>query len=218
MVVCAKNEEKYIEKCLKCLKRQTLKPEIVVIDGRSKDKTVPIARRYADNVVVDNGKGISEARNLGWKVAKGDIVAYCDADCLPTEDWVEKISKLMDNNICIFGPIVPYEGRSQLKVALKIWGNLFMGASSFFKYPCICAANVAFKKMVFKKHRFRYDMLEDFDIGNRLRKIGRVRFFKELYMPISARRFTTGFHRIAFKFYLLNYFRLKLGKKMKSYL
>lgn len=217
IVVCAKNEEKYIGGCLRNLTKQTVKPEIIVVNGHSTDKTVSIAKRYADKIVEDKGTGISDARNTGWKVAKGDIVAYCDADCLPHRDWVKNIIKRMDGNICVFGPLIPYEGKAEVKIGLKVWGDIFMEASSIFKYPCICAANVAFKKEILKEHPFRYEILEDFDLGNRIRKEGKVKFYRDLYMPISTRRFKKGFHRLAFKFYLLNYFRLKCGKKMEPY-
>ena len=217
VVVCAKNEEKVIGNCLKNLLRQTVRPEIIVIDGHSTDKTVSIAKKYADKIVEDHGKGISDARNIGWKVAKRDIVAYCDADCLPHKDWVKNILKHMDNNICVFGPLIPYEGETRIKIGLKVWGDMFLKTSSIFKYPCLCAANMALKKSILKKHPFRYEILEDFDLGNRIRKVGKIKFFRDLYMPISTRRFKKGFHRMAFKYYLLNYFRLKRGKKMKPY-
>jgi len=115
VVVCAKNEEKFIEDCLKCLKNQTIKPEIIVIDGHSKDKTFSIAKKYADKIVKDNKKGIADARNLGWKIAKGDIVAYCDADCLPQKNWVKNILRYMKGNVCVFGPLIPYEGLTRVK-------------------------------------------------------------------------------------------------------
>jgi len=218
VVVCAKNEEKYIKKCLQCLKRQTMKPEIIVVDGNSTDKTYDIAKKYADKIVREKKhEGIAKARNLGWKTAKGDIIAYCDADCLPPNDWIEKISKLMKDNICIFGPLIPYDARIEARIGLKVWGDLFLRAISKLDYPCICASNAAFKKEILKKHPFRLNFLEDFDLGNRLRKVGKVKCCKELYMLISARRFKKGFHRTAFKYYLLNYFRLKLGKKQKMY-
>jgi glycosyltransferase involved in cell wall biosynthesis len=218
VVVCAKNEEKYIKKCLVCLKKQTMKPEIIVVDGNSTDKTYNIAKKYADKVVHEKkNEGIAKARNLGWKTAKGDIVAYCDADCRPPADWIEKISKLMKDNICIFGPIIPYDAKIEARIGLKVWGDLFLRAISKLDYPCICASNAAFKKEILKKHPFRLNFLEDFDLGNRLRKVGKVKFCKELYMLISARRFKKGFHRTAFKYYLLNYFRLKMGKKQKIY-
>jgi glycosyltransferase involved in cell wall biosynthesis len=217
VVVCAKNEEYYIENCLKCLKNQTLKPEILVVEGHSTDRTFSIAKKYADKVVKDNKKGIADARNLGWKVAKGDIIAYCDADCLPPKDWIEKISNLMKDNICIFGPIIPYEGKTKVKIGLKVWGDIFLKLSSALKYPCLCAANMAIKKSILKRYPFRLNFLEDFDLGNRIRKAGKVKFYRKLYMPVSTRRFKKGFHRTAFKYYLLNYFRLKSGKKMKPY-
>ena len=218
VVVCAKNEEKYIGKCLKCLKKQTLKPEIIVVDGHSSDRTVEIAKKYADKIVREKkARGISYARNLGWKAAKGDIVAYCDADCLPPEEWVEKISRLMKDNICVYGPIIPYDARIEARIGLKVWGDLFLSATSKFKYPCICGSNVAIKKEILKKHPFRLNFLEDFDLGVRIRKAGKVKFYRQLYMFISARRFKKGFHRTAFKYYFVNYLRLKFKKKQKTY-
>jgi glycosyltransferase involved in cell wall biosynthesis len=218
VVVCAKNEEKYIGNCLKMLRKQTLKPEIIVVEGHSKDRTYQIAKKYADMVVRDKKKGIADARNLGWKIAKNEIIAYCDADCLPPKDWVEKISKFMNGNICIFGPIIPYEGKLSVKINLKIWGDLFLNISSLVGYPCLCAANLAIKKEILKKYPFRLNFLEDFDLGDRIKKVGKVKFFRELYMPISPRRFEKGFFKVAFKYYLINYFKLKFKKKkLKTY-
>ena len=118
---CDRNEEKVIEDCLQCLKNQTLKPEIIVVDGHSTDKTVSIAKRYADMVVFDNKRGISDARNVGWKTAKGDIIAYCDADCLPPKDWIEKVAKYIDDNFCIFGPQIPYDAGIKRQISFAIF-------------------------------------------------------------------------------------------------
>jgi glycosyltransferase involved in cell wall biosynthesis len=218
VVVCTRNEEKYIKRCLESLKNQTIKPEIVIVDGHSTDRTVSIAKKYADRIIQDNGKGISDARNIGWKNASNDIVAYCDADCMVPSNWVETIQNSMNGNVCIYGAIIPYEGKFKVKMGLKVFGDMFLEASYFFKYPCICAANMAVKKSMLKKHPFRFKMLEDFDMGNRLRKFGKVTFCKDMYVFISTRRFNESFHRLAFKYYLLNYFRLKLGREMTSYL
>ena len=217
VVVCTKNEEKYIKRCLECLKKQTVKPEIIVVDGHSTDGTIKIARKYADKIVEDNKKGIADARNVGWKNAKGDIVAYCDADCMIPTNWVENIEYRMKGNVCVYGPIIPYEGKLRVKLGLRVWGSMFLRASNIVRYPCICAANMAVKRSILKRYPFRYNMLEDFDMGNRLRKVGKVRFYKDLLLLISTRRFKKGFHRLAFRYYLLNYFRLRRGKEMKSY-
>ena len=220
VVVCARNEEKYLGKCLECLKNQTVKPEIIVIDGHSTDKTILIAKKYTKKVFKEKkNRGIAYARNLGWKKATGNIVAYCDADCLPPKQWVERISKLMKDNVCVFGPIIPYDAKIEARIGLKVWGDLFLSAISKLNYPCICASNAAFKRNILKKYPFRLDFLEDFDLGNRLRKVGKVKFYRQLYMFISARGFNKkGFHRTAFKYYLVNYIRLKLGKEQKKYM
>jgi glycosyltransferase involved in cell wall biosynthesis len=59
VIVPALNEETYIEACLKSISRQTLPRnsyEIIVSDGGSNDRTVEIARKYADRVIVSTEK------------------------------------------------------------------------------------------------------------------------------------------------------------------
>jgi len=215
-VVCAKNEEKYIEKCLKCLKNQALKPEIIVVDGHSTDKTFSIAKRYADKVVKDNRKGIADARNVGWKVAKNNIIAYCDADCLPPKDWIENISKFMNDNICISGPIHPYDGDTLMKVYFKLWTNWMTRFYGFLGLQYIWGPNMIFKKEILRKYPFRVNVLEDYDLVKRIRKVGKVKFFKQLLMPVSARHLKYGFHISALRFYARNFLRLKFGFKEKA--
>ena len=213
VVVVAKNEKGFIENCLKCLKNQTLKPEIIVVDGHSTDGTFEIAKKYADKVVKDHKKGVADARNVGWKIAKGDVIAYCDADCLPPKNWVEKISKYMNGNLCVFGPQIPYDAGIKRQITYKVWQNLFVRLCSYVDYPIVCAANAAFKKSALKRFPFRLKVIEDFDVGNRMKNYGKVKFCKDLYMFSSARRFGKSFTLVGFRDYLLNYFRLKLGRK-----
>ena len=216
VIVCAKNEEKIIENCLKCLKNQTLKPEIIVVDGHSTDDTFKIAKRYADKIVKDNRKGVADARNIGWKIAKNNIIAYCDADCLPPKDWVEKISKFMDDNICISGPVYPYDGDALMKVFFKFWANWMTRFYGFLGLKYIWGPNMIFKKKILERYPFRVNILEDYDLVKRIRKVGKVKFLKELYMPVSARHLKYGFHISVLRFYVRNFLRLKFGFKDKS--
>jgi len=218
VVVAAKNEEKFIGKCLEALHRQTLKPEIIVIDGKSTDKTASIARRYADKVISDNGRGIAYARNLGWKNSKGDIVAYCDADARPRPDWVENIARLMKNNAAVHGPLVLYDGGRKAGLNIKIWADWFMRLGSKARYPILCAANAAFKKEFLKRYPFRFNApLEDFDVGMRMKRAGRVKCFTELTMPVSSRRYEHRFYSGTAVCYLRNYWRIKTGREPKNF-
>jgi len=217
VVVIAKNEEGYIEDCLKRLRNQTLKPEIIVVDGHSTDKTFSIAKKYADKVVKDRKKGVADARNLGWETAKGDIIAYCDADCLPQKDWVEKISKLMKDNICISGPLYPYDGDSLMKIQFKIWTNFVTRFFCFLGFHHIWGPNMIFKKDILKKYPFRVNFLEDYELIRRIRRIGKIKFLKDILMPVSVRHFKYGFFFSVIKFYAPSYFRIKLNRKLKFY-
>ena len=216
VVVITKNEEKFIGHCLRALKNQIVKPEIIVIDGLSKDKTVKIAKKYTNKIISDKGKGISHARNLGWKNASSNIIAYCDADARPKKDWTKKILKYMNNYLCISGPITPYDGSKKVKRDLRLATNYFYRFLNRINYTCIIGPNMIFKRSALKKHPFRAGAIEDFELGNRLRKHGKVAFFKDLIMPISSRRFEESFYRLVLKHYIVNFIRLKLKKKTKT--
>lgn len=90
VVIPAYNCEKYIERCIKSVLKQTYKNiEIIVIDDGSTDRTEEICNRLVlenKNIVykrVVNG-GCSAARNLGIKMANGKYIAFLDSD-----DWLD---------------------------------------------------------------------------------------------------------------------------------
>ena len=86
VVVCVKNSEATIEDCLKSIEKND-PLEIIVVDGNSTDETVKIASRYTDKIYSDEGKGLAYARQLGAEKARGDYIAYIDADTrLPNRD------------------------------------------------------------------------------------------------------------------------------------
>jgi glycosyltransferase involved in cell wall biosynthesis len=97
VIIPAYNEEKYIRKCLDSLLTQTYKDvEIIVIDDGSTDKTLKILRDYEKKyenvkILTQKHKGPGEARNLGAKEAKGEILALVDADMEFDERYIEKL-------------------------------------------------------------------------------------------------------------------------------
>lgn len=103
VIVPMYNVEKYISQCLESLIKQTYKNlEIIVIDDGSTDQSLNIAKRYAkyDNrvkVYSFANAGVSEARNRGLRLAKGDYIAFVDSDDWTAEDMyrilVEKMIK-----------------------------------------------------------------------------------------------------------------------------
>src|SRR5438045_4648412 len=98
VVVPARNAAATIEAQVRALSAQTYDGdwEIVVVDNASTDATAEIVARWADRLpamrVVEAGgrASVGHARNAGTAYARGELVAYCDADDEATPEWLEE--------------------------------------------------------------------------------------------------------------------------------
>ncbi len=78
-----KNEEKYLEDCLKAMSpiREAVPSELIVVDTGSTDRTVEIAEQYADQVLhFEWCDDFSAARNVSLEAASGEWFLYLDGD------------------------------------------------------------------------------------------------------------------------------------------
>lgn len=112
IIVPVYNTADYIENCLNSLIRQTYDNlEIILINDGSNDDSYSICRRYEniDKRVVflsKNNSGVSDTRNLGIEISKGDYVLFVDSDDYILEDHVEVLLKGIlkyKADICIAG-------------------------------------------------------------------------------------------------------------------
>lgn len=88
------NEEKYIEKCLDSVKRQTYPHiELIVVNDGSTDKSAKLAKRYADVFIHQKHNGPGVARNKAAKEAKGKILIFIDADMYLDDKYIENLVK-----------------------------------------------------------------------------------------------------------------------------
>jgi glycosyltransferase involved in cell wall biosynthesis len=79
VVVCARNEEPRIEACLRSIAANN-PDEILVVDGRSEDRTAEIAEAYATRVIRSDTGSLSRDRQVGIDASVHDHVALIDAD------------------------------------------------------------------------------------------------------------------------------------------
>jgi len=93
VIIPAYNEEKYLKKCIDSIRKQDYgdEIEIIVIDDGSKDRTVEIAESEGVKLLKQEHKGAGTARNWGASAAKGEILAFIDADMYLQEDTIEKL-------------------------------------------------------------------------------------------------------------------------------
>ena len=86
VIIPVYNVEPYLEQCLDSVINQTYKNlEIICINDGSTDNSLKILEKYQkkDNrikLINQKNKGLSEARNAGLDVAKGEYIAFVDSD------------------------------------------------------------------------------------------------------------------------------------------
>lgn len=107
VVVATLNRVEKLRKCVECLLGQNaqLDFELIVIDNGSTDET----SAYLDAVVREERahvqvvtrremkRGLATARNAGWRIARGDIVAFTDDDCYVPEGYADSVVEVFDD-------------------------------------------------------------------------------------------------------------------------
>src|ERR1039458_2768165 len=115
LIICAYNEEKYIGRCLKSVLNHAPDNllEVLVVNNASTDKTAEIAARYPGVRVIDeSSKGLTKARQRGLMEAKGDLLAFVDADSQMPQNWFSIVNKefTKDPNLAFLsGPYIYYD-------------------------------------------------------------------------------------------------------------
>ena len=93
VIIPAYNAAATLTDCLTALAHQTTARamyEIIVVDDGSTDATCPIAASSSDvQVIAAAHRGAAAARNVGARAAGGEMLLFTDADCAPTENWIE---------------------------------------------------------------------------------------------------------------------------------
>jgi glycosyltransferase involved in cell wall biosynthesis len=102
VIVPALNEESVIGRCLASLKQQRLPQgafEVIVVDNGSIDRTAEIARSFGGSMPVTvlerRGVRIAALRNFGAARARGQYLAFLDADCVAPKHWLQQAIDLL---------------------------------------------------------------------------------------------------------------------------
>lgn len=162
------NEEEFIREAIASVLGQTLPDwELLLVDDGSADASSQIARRYAEQypdkvryLEHENheNRGMSASRNLGIRHARGEYVAFLDADDVWLPHKLARQVELMDSNpeaALLFGHTLHWYSWSgyfknkkrdfTLRLSVPLGtvvqppSLLFHFLGNFAEYPCMCS-------------------------------------------------------------------------------
>src|ERR1041384_5139232 len=91
VIVPVWNDAERLGHCLHALEKQTYPAEsyeVIVVDNGSTDSVACLVAAYGRaRLVSEQRPGSYAARNTGLNLARGQVIAFTDADCLPAPDW-----------------------------------------------------------------------------------------------------------------------------------
>lgn len=197
VVIPAFNEEAYLPTTLSCVRDAIsacrCSAELIVVDNESADRTGEVARSFGARVVHKAVHNISRVRNAGASAARGDVLAFVDADTIVPSYFLERVAEAMGDPACFGGSanIVHTPTSKLLRAYLKAWRwlgarlDMAQGAAQFCRRS-------AFDLLT--GYDESYFMGEDVDFYWRLQKLsakagGHLSFLRDVKVVPSARRF-----------------------------
>ena len=99
VIVPIYNAASYLQETLDSILASTYRPvEVVMVDDGSKDNSLSIAKSYCEQhpecqVIAQENKGVSAARNTAIRAAKGTYILPVDADDKIADTLIEKAVK-----------------------------------------------------------------------------------------------------------------------------
>jgi glycosyltransferase involved in cell wall biosynthesis len=99
VVIPAHNEERYLRRTLDALKQQDYHWfEIIVVANGCTDCTVEVAKGQCNRLITLSKKSLGVARNLGARLAKGELLLFLDADTVLERGALRKIAEEFSRN------------------------------------------------------------------------------------------------------------------------
>jgi glycosyltransferase involved in cell wall biosynthesis len=199
IVICTLNRVSCLPQAL--ARWNTLPPgeipfELILVDNGSNDGTAAVLEEFSQQTPLDVAvarqplRGLSRARNTGWPLARGKIVAFTDDDCYPAEDFIAALSAAFaDSAVDYVGGRVLLFDPDDYPITIQTRADhVSFPAHLFVKAGLIHGANFACRRRVLDALRgfdkqlgagARIPSGEDFDFQNRASCAG----FAGIYDP-----------------------------------
>lgn len=207
IVIPAYNEEVLLGRCLDSIERALVRTdltkddyELIVVNNASTDRTREIALSRGARVVDEPRKGVTRARNAGFRAARGDIIVHPDADTHVPDEWLSIILDEFARSPRLVALTGPFR-YDDLPPVRRFLTDVYNGAAYVMHhlnhYPfrvgaVIQGGNYAVRRDALEKiggYNVNIEFYgEDTDTARRLAKIGDIKWTWRLYTYSSGRR------------------------------
>ncbi len=137
IVICTRDRPHLLEGCLQALAALTYPNlEILVIDNApTSPATEQLCQQYPVRYAREDRPGLDLARNTGWQLANGSLVAYTDDDARPDPGWLDEMAAVLSQPhvMAATGPVLPCELVTPAQIAFE---DSYGGMSHGFEYHC----------------------------------------------------------------------------------
>lgn len=102
VIVPCYNGSQFIAETIASVLNQTYPTfELIIVNDGSSDNSVEVIDQFKDeriSLINKKNSGVSDSRNVGLNVAKGEFIIFLDADDLIQNDFLEKSVRIFKNN------------------------------------------------------------------------------------------------------------------------
>ncbi len=232
VIIPALNEEKFLPKLLDSLSHQHFTDfEVIVVDGKSKDKTVSVATTYIGkvpnlSVVVADHASLPYQRNFGADRAKGEWFVFIDADTVVYSYTLERLhAHVATSEDAFFTTWFSPDGEDINDVRMTLFAIFFFELSKSMKRSVSPGPFTLVKRSAFRAvdgYDVEHPFLEDQDFSRRMTAAGyELSIIRESLYIWSLRRYRKEGTAKVFQAYtkalLPVLFSKKVPKNMKGY-
>ena len=217
VVIPTYKEEKFIEKTLRAVAKQTYPNyEIVVVDSNSPDRTRQLAKKYTKKVFNLKQRGISKGRNYGARHSDGDIILFLDADTIIEPDFLMNMTRVFRReNVAGASGYVKTTGKAINRLIFMLCSEVAWVFSKI-KRPMFYGMCVAVRRDVYNKiggFNEKLHTAEDIEFTRDMSKYGKCILSRDAIAYTSPRRVTGMGTFNAVMFHIKNFVNYSLFRK-----